>query len=548
MNDVDLPSPISDLTSITNPSQIASTDYLPLAPPSLSPLLDDDVCLHNNKNSFAYDAAQCVEALRIESKNAANNKLRLHFSPKQCFGSSNQAEIVDADMLSAVQFDNRGEYLGTGDKGGRVVIFKKSSGKDVKSNGKIVTSLEYKFYAEFLSHEPEFDYLKSLEIEERINQVKWLPERSRNALFMLSTNDKTVKLWKVRERGTSLVHVMVNTQQISSGTVAPIANPSMTNHPIKHVRSLRRLNDEVKGTPRLELPRLKHGKQYVVATPSRIFTNGYIYHINSIDPSSDGEHFLASDDFRINLQNLNVTECIFNIVDIKPNLDEFTEVITSSIFLPSHNNVFLYSTSKGTINICDLRQSTTCASQAIILKETNGTDTESFASDIVASISDIRSTQDGRYIASRDYMTVKLWDTHMSKTPIRTFGVHHHLKGKLKTLHNNGCVFDKFNVVFDGAGSHVLTGSYNNICYMYSLNTDSHSKVEICKQSTRRKVRERKSIGSMSYRSDMEQRAPTRIDYDKKIEHVSWHPSDDTLAIGGQNKLYFYCGKKRKDQ
>lgn len=34
-----------------------------------------------------------------------------------------------ADILSAVSFDQSGEYFATGDRGGRVVIFKKSGGK-----------------------------------------------------------------------------------------------------------------------------------------------------------------------------------------------------------------------------------------------------------------------------------------------------------------------------------------------------------------------------------------------------------------------------------
>ena len=34
-----------------------------------------------------------------------------------------------------------------------------------------LANLEYKYYTEFQSHEPEFDYLKSLEIEEKINQA-----------------------------------------------------------------------------------------------------------------------------------------------------------------------------------------------------------------------------------------------------------------------------------------------------------------------------------------------------------------------------------------
>lgn len=49
---------------------------------------------------------------------------------------------------------------------------------------------DYKFYAEFQSHEPEFDYLKSLEIEEKINAIKWCP-RVNNALFLLATNGES---------------------------------------------------------------------------------------------------------------------------------------------------------------------------------------------------------------------------------------------------------------------------------------------------------------------------------------------------------------------
>jgi hypothetical protein len=48
---------------------------------------------------------------------------------------------------------------------------------------------EYKFYTEFQSHEPEFDYLKSLEIEEKINKIKWC-KRQNAAHFLLSTNGR----------------------------------------------------------------------------------------------------------------------------------------------------------------------------------------------------------------------------------------------------------------------------------------------------------------------------------------------------------------------
>lgn len=58
-------------------------------------------------------------------------------------------------------------------------------------------------YSTFQSHEPEFDYLKSLEIEEKINKIRWLPQQNA-AHFLLSTNGNPLPLslftfWKFQE-------------------------------------------------------------------------------------------------------------------------------------------------------------------------------------------------------------------------------------------------------------------------------------------------------------------------------------------------------------
>lgn len=54
-----------------------------------------------------------------------------------------------------------------------------------------------------------------------------------------------------------------------------------------------------------------------------------------------------------------------DIVDIKPaNMEELTEVITSSEFHPQQCNLFMYSTSKGTIKVADMRASALCDGQA----------------------------------------------------------------------------------------------------------------------------------------------------------------------------------------
>lgn len=54
-------------------------------------------------------------------------------------------------------------------------------------------------------------------------------------------------------------------------------------------------------------------------------------------------------------------KCCVDIVDIKPaNMEELTEVITAAEFHPNSCNTFVYSSSKGTIRLCDMRASALC--------------------------------------------------------------------------------------------------------------------------------------------------------------------------------------------
>lgn len=50
-----------------------------------------------------------------------------------------------------------------------------------------------------------------------------------------------------------------------------------------------------------------------------------------------------------------------DIVDIKPaNMEDLTEVITAAEFHPHHCHLFVYSSSKGTLRLCDMRASALC--------------------------------------------------------------------------------------------------------------------------------------------------------------------------------------------
>lgn len=210
---------------------------------------------------------------------------------------------------------------------------------------------EYKFHTEFQSHEPEFDYLKSLEIEEKINKIKWC-RRQNASHYLLSTNDKTIKLWKVFEKSLKVVAENNLTHELTPGGAGGGGAPQK-NQPV------------FKNASELKLPRMTYHDTVVAAVPRRTYANAHAYHINSISVNSDGETFISSDDLRINLWNLNIQDQSFNIVDIKPaNMEELTEVITAAEFHPHSCNWFMYASSKGTIKLADMRESALCDAHA----------------------------------------------------------------------------------------------------------------------------------------------------------------------------------------
>lgn len=82
-------------------------------------------------------------------------------------GERDTKNVTDSDVLTAISFDNTGEYLAVGDKGGRVIIFRYV---DLKNS----RYFDFRYFAEVQSHEPEFDHLKSIELDEKINSLAFL--------------------------------------------------------------------------------------------------------------------------------------------------------------------------------------------------------------------------------------------------------------------------------------------------------------------------------------------------------------------------------------
>ncbi|CAI5439243.1 unnamed protein product [Caenorhabditis angaria] len=437
----------------------------------------------------------------------------------------NEGCHTEADIISCVEFSHDGEYLATGDKGGRVVIFQRDqSGKYVKG----VRSREYNVYSTFQSHEPEFDYLKSLEIDEKINQIRWLKKKNA-ANFILSTNDKTIKLWKISERERKIAEDCWNLP-----------------------RNNRINTSSFRG--RLQIPSIVPMELIVEASPRRVYGNAHTYHVNSISVNSDQETFLSADDLRINLWNLEITNESFNIVDIKPtNMEELTEVITAAEFHPTQCNWFVYSSSKGSIRLCDMRDRALCDAYAKIFEEPEDPQSRSFFSEIIASVSDVKFSHNGRYLLTRDYLTVKVWDLNMESEPVETYSVHPYLRTKLCALYENDSIFDKFECDWSGDDKHILTGSYHNLFRSYARGTNSNDAKtwEARPQDTHTQLKSRFVVPSAKRKRNQLSQSGTesqgeedlssdQLQFDRKILHTAWHPKDNIIALAATNNLYIF--------
>ncbi|PVU90848.1 hypothetical protein BB561_004704 [Smittium simulii] len=405
----------------------------------------------------------------------------------QCFGDKAEVEdVTEADIISTVEFNQTGEYLATGDRGGRVVLFQRS--EDKNGHG-------YNFYTEFQSHEPEFDYLKN----------------------------KTIKLWKVSEK----VLKVVAKNNLLDGHIPPPDTIS-----------------------KLRFPELASRENIVASIPRKIYANAHAYHINSISVNSDKETYISADDLRINLWNLGINNQSFGIVDIKPaNMEDLTEVITSAEFHPISCNMFIYSSSKGTIKLCDMRDSSLCDNYSKIFEEPEDVSTKNFFSEIISSVSDVKFSSDGRYILSRDYLTLRLWDINMDSQPVKTINIHDYLRSKLCDLYENDCIFDKFECNLSGNGKSAMSGSYNNYFSIFNLDQPEEEIMLQADKSAFKAMKVQSADGSKSKigvpkdgKNGIRKETvnPDTLDYNRKILNSSWHPKEDTIAVAATNNLFIF--------
>ena len=167
----------------------------------------------------------------------------------------------------------------------------------------------------------------------------------------------------------------------------------------------------------------------------------------------------------------------------------------------------------------------------------------SFFSEIISSVSDVKISNSGRYMISRDYLSVKVWDLQMESRPIEVYPAHEYLRSKLCSLYENDCIFDKFECSWSGNDQQIITGSYNNFFKIFDRNTKRDITLEASKEvaKPRTVLKPRKVCTGSKRRKD--EISVDCLDYNKKILHTAWHPQENIIAVAATNNLYLFQDK-----
>lgn len=121
--------------------------------------------------------------------------------------------------------------------------------------------------------------------------------------------------------------------------------------------------------------------------------------------------------------------------------------------------------------------------------------------------------------------------------------VHEYLRAKLCSLYENDCIFDKFECCWNGNDTAIMTGSYNNFFRMFDRTTKREVTLEASRDIAKPKtVLKPRKVCSQGKRKKDEISVDC-LDFNKKILHTAWHPTENIIAVAATNNLFLFQDK-----
>uniref|UniRef100_A0A6B2L3L5 Serine/threonine-protein phosphatase 2A 55 kDa regulatory subunit B n=1 Tax=Arcella intermedia TaxID=1963864 RepID=A0A6B2L3L5_9EUKA len=422
---------------------------------------------------------------------------------------------------------------------------------------------DYNVLHTWAAHIASFDVLRSINISGAVTALEWLPFAFQSPL-LLSSNEKTIKLWRITESNIKKVIYpgspeaqIPNPFDLSPfgpSPLTPTSSPELDSmYPMGALDSSppQRMKDKKKEKKIQSAPLVEVlAKKKVEAKLACAYADGaHPFTIHSLSANSDGSHFLSADDLTINMWNLEVHNETFSVLDLKPeNMEDLSEVITTASFHPIHSYLFLWASSKGYINLCDMRQSTKYTTTEF----KNDKAPQSFFREILSSISDVRFSKDGKYMLARDYMSLKLWDIRDPSKCISEVNVHDHLRPKLCDLYESDAIFDKFQCAISGDAKYFVTGSYNKQFVLHDCHANFSTTMSLrdFRKPALEPFEASPTVPTLSYKKSKAKGSPAKkppqaeqelpMETDSQILNTSFHPAENTLALALKSTLYIY--------
>ena len=138
-------------------------------------------------------------------------------------------------------------------------------------------------------------------------------------------------------------------------------------------------------------------------------------------------------------------------------------MITHCEFHPNDSQMFLYSSSKGSFTVCDLRLNSQVQSNCAKFETVDEEARKNYFSEIINSLSWATFSSKDHEIVSRDYMNVKVWDiSNPGNEPLHNSCVLDFQNSHLQGMYDSGAIFDRFDVKVSSNGNQIMAGGYND--------------------------------------------------------------------------------------
>ncbi len=408
-------------------------------------------------------------------------------------------------LVTNVKFSSDGSNVVVSDKGGRVIIFKKSEQKGKQPK------LDYFF--EYPAQEKDFDVQKSIEYSEEVKGLCILPSDNYNKLDILTSGYRTIKLDRIYK---------------------------------DKVRTF----DNNKNENNILIPKVSGVKEEIKSKTKRLFRCSQSGEVHSLGINKfNTNQFMSSDEYKVYLWDFNYNDDVYTPIDIEPSIEQINlEKITKCKYIEDNPHIFIYGTNKGNIRLCDLRTNTD-----MMKFQTKFYDEKANVNNVIAnsllSVHDISANLNDKYtFATRHYFQVNLWDIRMQNSPSSKFLTYEPIINRLTYLYQNNYLADKFSLDADKTGKYILTGGYNNMFHVIDINQRLNTQIIIDdvneKLMNTNVVRRVNAKGSCGYKKDDPH--AQNVNFDKKILNQAYSPVENFALLIVYNCIYSYSGNIAK--